>query len=62
MRADFFSLDYVRDRIASTLSSGSQATLNLQLEELLGAVSDEDFEAAAKVAAAMRMTIADLPS
>ena len=60
MRADFFSLDYVRDRIAGTLPSGAQATLNLQLEDLLAAVTDEDFEAAAEAAGALRETVASL--
>lgn len=60
MRADFFSLDYVRDRIVHTLEPDHQASVNLQLEELLGAVTDEDFEAATDGAVGLRETLAGL--
>lgn len=45
VNGDFFSLDYVRDRIHDALKEADLAGLNLVLEELNGAVSDEDFEA-----------------
>ena len=49
LRSDFFGLDYVRDRIAGSLG-GNHALVNQLLEELLGTITDEDFEAAAEVA------------
>ena len=38
---DFFSLDYIRDRIQHTLTEADLARINLALEELNGAIGDE---------------------
>lgn len=62
MRGDFFALDYIRDRIARTLSADDLARLNSQLEELLGAVGDENFAAAIDAAQSLRDTVAGLRS
>jgi len=50
VRADFFSLDYVRDRIDPVLDEADRTTINATLEELLGAVNDEDLDLAAELA------------
>jgi hypothetical protein len=57
---DFFSLDYIRDRIQHTLTEADLARLNIELEELNGAVGDEDLAAAADVAQQLRETLAGL--
>jgi hypothetical protein len=54
VRADLFSIDYVRDRIQHTWSEQDGARINLLLEELQGAVSDEDLKAAADLAGQLR--------
>jgi hypothetical protein len=54
---DFFSLDYIRDRIQHTLSESDRARINVALEELNGAVGDEDLEAAADIARALRQAL-----
>jgi hypothetical protein len=57
---DFFSLDYIRDRIQHTLSGADRNRLNTVLEELNGAVADEDLTAAAEVAGQLRETVATI--
>ena len=42
VNGDFFSLDYIRDRIQSTLDAADLTRLNSALEELNGAVTDEN--------------------
>ncbi len=54
VNGDFFSLDYVRDRIQHSLDAADLARLNLELEELNGAVGDEDLPAAAAIAQRIR--------
>ena len=41
VNGDFFTLDYVRDRIQHTLDEADRTHLNTQLEELNGAVADQ---------------------
>ena len=60
VNGDFFSLDYVRDRIQYVLTEGDRARLNNLLEELNGAVGDEDLGAAADLARALRETVSGL--
>jgi hypothetical protein len=47
VNGDFFSLDYTRDRIQPEVGQADRTRLNLVLEELNGAVADEDLAAAA---------------
>ncbi len=54
VNGDFFSLDYVRDRIQHTLDERDRTRLNRNLEELNGAVADEDLGAAADGARQLR--------
>ncbi|MGH3115653.1 MAG: hypothetical protein ACRDQ2_00770 [Gaiellales bacterium] len=54
VNGDFFTLDYIRDRIHRTLSQADRARLNTELEELNGAVADEDLAAAAEAAKRVR--------
>jgi hypothetical protein len=60
VNGDFFSLDCVRDRIQDTLEEADLARLNLVLEELNGAVGDEDFEAVEESAGQLRELVAEL--
>jgi hypothetical protein len=60
VNGDFFSLDYVRDRIQETLDEGDRARLNAVLEELSGPVADEDLAAAADAAQQLRELVAGL--
>ena len=60
VNGDFFALDYVRDRILHALGSEDLARINLALEELLGAVQDEDYAAVIRVATAMREAVAGI--
>jgi hypothetical protein len=59
VNGDFFTLDYVRDRIQHTWEEADRARLNAELEELNGAVADEDLAGAAKVARQLRETLAN---
>jgi hypothetical protein len=54
VKGDLFTLDYIRDRIMSTLNSADAIRINTLLEELQSAVSDEDFAAAADAARRLR--------
>jgi hypothetical protein len=58
VNGDFFSLDYIRDRIQHTLDEADLTRLNIELEELNGAVADEDLTAAAEAAQHLRQTLA----
>jgi hypothetical protein len=60
VNGDYFSLDYIRDRIQQTLSEAERTRLNLVLEELNGAVSEEDLAAAARGARELREVVAGL--
>ena len=60
VNGDFFSLDYIRDRIQRTLDGGDLTRLNTELEELNGAVADEDLTAAADGARQLRAILAGL--
>ncbi|MGH3034881.1 MAG: hypothetical protein ACRDON_10085 [Gaiellaceae bacterium] len=61
VNGDFFSLDYIRDRIQHVLGEADLARINIELEELNGAVADEDLAAAADAARQLRATLAELP-
>jgi hypothetical protein len=58
VNGDYFSLDYIRDRIQHVLGETERARMNLVLEELNGAVGDEDLAAVAKLAEELRKAIA----
>jgi hypothetical protein len=58
VNGDFFSLDYIRDRIQQALSAADLARLNVELEELNGAVADKDLRAAADIARQLRGIVA----
>ena len=58
VNGDFFALDYVRDRTQHRLDAADRSRLNAQLEELSGAVADEEFAAAAEAAGQLRKTVA----
>jgi hypothetical protein len=60
VNGDLFALDYVRDRIQHTLAETDLARLNAELEELNGAVADEEFAAAAEIARRIRDALAEL--
>ena len=59
---DFFSLDYIRDRIQQGLDEADLTRLNAELEELNGAVGDEDLAAVARGAQQLRETVAAFTS
>jgi hypothetical protein len=54
VNGDFFTLDYIRDRILHTFEGSDATRINALLEELQGAVGDEDLEAASQAAEALR--------
>lgn len=60
VNGDYFALDYVRDRILHVLDPAEVASINVALEELLGAVGDEDFAAVSEIAAGLRETLAGI--
>jgi hypothetical protein len=60
VKGDFFSIDYVRDRIHQSLRPADLRELNTQLEELNGAVGDEDLPAVIDSAGRLRTLVADL--
>ena len=59
VNGDFFSIDYIRDRIQQSLEEADLTRLNAELEELNGAVADEDLAAVASGAQQLRETVAD---
>jgi hypothetical protein len=62
VNGDLFALDYIRDRILQALPGDDATRLNSQLEELQGAVGDEDLDAAAEAAATLRDVVTGLDS
>ena len=58
VNGDFFTIDYIRDRIMNALDAAAVMRLNAQLEDLQGAVGDGHLAEAAKVAARLRNTLA----
>jgi hypothetical protein len=60
VNGDFFSLDYVRDRIQHALDEADLARINMVLEELNGAVADEDMAAVREGAGRLRGIVAEL--
>lgn len=60
VNGDFFSIDYIRDRIQHALDEADLTRLNTELEELNGAVGDEDLAAAADAAEQLRETLAEV--
>jgi hypothetical protein len=62
VNGDFFSLDYIRDRIQHVLGEADRTRVNFELEELNGAIADEELAAAAEAARQIRATLAELSS
>jgi hypothetical protein len=60
VNGDYFTLDYIRDRILHTLEGADATRVNEALEGLQGAVGDEDLAAAAESAERLRQTLAGL--
>ncbi len=60
VNGDFFAIDYIRDRILTSLTDAELADLNFQLEELLSVVGDEDAEAVVEGAQQLRETLEGL--
>ena len=60
VNGDLFTLDYIRDRILQTLDGAEVSRVNTSLEELQGAVDDEDLAAAADTAERLRETLAGI--
>jgi hypothetical protein len=54
INGDYFALDYIRDRVADSLSGLQRTRFNARLGELLTAVTDNDFKAAASLAERLR--------
>jgi hypothetical protein len=57
VNGDFFTLDYIRDRIQHTLDDADLTRLNTELEELMAAVGDDDLGAVATIASHLRETL-----
>jgi hypothetical protein len=55
---DFFTLDYIRDRIVNALDGPDGTVVNSRLEELQGAVGDADFAAAIEATDKIRGVLA----
>jgi hypothetical protein len=55
---DFFTLDYIRDRIVNDLDGPDGTVVNSRLEELQGAVGDADFAAVVETADQLRGALA----
>jgi hypothetical protein len=60
VNGDFFTLDYIRDRILHTLDGDDVIRVNTALEELQGAVGDGDLAAASDAAERLRDILAGL--
>ena len=58
VNGDYFGLDYVRDRIRQSLGEADLTRLNAELDELNGAVADEDLAAVLGGAEQLRETVA----
>jgi hypothetical protein len=57
VNGDFFSLDYIRDRILHVLNGSEALRINSQLETLYEAVAEGDLDAAASSARDLRGTL-----
>ncbi len=57
VRGDVFAIDYLRDRVRDSFGEGERAAVDLALEELLDAISDEDLGTVRDVASALRRRI-----
>jgi hypothetical protein len=62
VRADLFSLDYVRDRVRASLGASAAGAIDAVMEELHEALADEDFAAMLASARQLNATLAALPS
>jgi hypothetical protein len=60
VNGDFFSIDYIRDRIQHVLNEADRTRLNSDLEELNGVVAEEDLAAAADGAGRLRELLAEI--
>jgi hypothetical protein len=60
VNGDFFTLDYIRDRVLHTMNSADVTRVNTVLEELQGAIGDEDLAAATDAAERLRDTIGQI--
>jgi hypothetical protein len=60
VNGDLFTLDYIRDRILHKLDDADVTRVNTVLEELQGAVGDEDLAAATDSAEHLRDTLGQL--
>ena len=60
VNGDFFTIDYIRDRIQHTIGDADLVEVNTLLDELNGAVADEDLAAAAETAQQLRELVAGL--
>lgn len=58
VNGDFFTLDYIRDRILHVLDESDVTRINTQLESLQGAVGDSELGAAADAALRLRHSFA----
>jgi hypothetical protein len=61
-RDDLFVLDYIRDRIGSSLPTADRITINLEIGELWSAIGDEDLFSAARHAGQLRAAISEVPN
>jgi hypothetical protein len=59
VHSDFFSLDYVRDRIATSLDASEGPAVNLGLEALLDAIAEGDVASIEEIATQLGSVIAD---
>ena len=62
VRGDLFALDYVRDRVRAGLDATDASAIDALMEELNGALGDEDLAAVAAGARELRETLAALAS
>jgi hypothetical protein len=60
MRGDFFTIDLIRDRVLGVLDDAEINRINLDLEELEGAVMDGDYAAARAAAGRLRTTLSGI--
>jgi hypothetical protein len=60
VNGDYFVLDYIRDRILHALDGADVTRINLQLEQLQGAVAEQDVAAATDGGERLRGTIGQL--
>jgi uncharacterized membrane protein len=60
VNGDFFALDYIRDRVLHTLDGADVTRINATLEDLQGAVGDQDLAAATDAGERLRETLARL--